>query len=50
MRPDFIKELSHMAVNPFTKEKLVVETLIEFVRFNEQDEAHLQDGTYDLDC
>lgn len=50
MRPDFVKELGHMAINPFTKEKLVVETLIEFVQFNEQDVAFLQDGISDLEA
>jgi hypothetical protein len=33
-----------MAVNPFTKEKLVVETLIEFNLFDEEGICHLEDG------
>lgn len=44
MRPDFKKELGHMAVNPFTKEKLVLETLMEFVLFDEANVARLDQG------
>lgn len=33
-----------MAVNPFTREKLVVETLIEFLNFNDKMECYLEDG------
>jgi hypothetical protein len=43
-RPNFPKELGHMAVNPFTREKLVVETLIDFVNFDENMECQLEQG------
>lgn len=33
-----------MAINPFTREKLVVETLIEFVRYDENGVVVLEDG------
>ena len=33
-----------MAVNPFTKEKLVVSTLIDFVTFSDEGYAELDDG------
>ena len=40
-RPNFQKELTGMAVNPFTKEKLTIETLIEFVLFDDKGKADL---------
>lgn len=43
-RPDFPKELGHMATNPVTKQKLVVETLIEFVLFDEQGVCNIGEG------
>lgn len=43
-RPNFPKELGHMAVNPFTREKLVVETLIDFKNFDENMEVTLDEG------
>ena len=43
-RPDFPKELGQMATNPITGQKLQLETLIDFVLFDENDEASLGDG------
>ena len=43
-RPDFPVELGDMAVNPFTKEKLVVATLIEFLSFSEEGCCEVEPG------
>lgn len=45
-RPDFPRELGHMATNPVTKTKLTLETLIEFVNYNENGEADIGEGKF----
>lgn len=43
-QPDFPKELGQMATSPVTGQKLVLETLIDFVLFDENQEAQLDEG------
>jgi hypothetical protein len=45
-RPDFVKELGKMATNPVTGQKLQLETLIDFLIFNEEGEVDLGQGKY----
>lgn len=41
--PDLKKELDHFAKNPFTKEKLKIESLVEFANFDEDGVVYLED-------
>ena len=41
--PDLKKELSYFAINPFTREKLTVETLLDIVTFDDNNNYILDD-------
>lgn len=43
--PDIKRELAQMAVNPFTREVLTIDTLLEFVNYDQNNEVLLQDGS-----
>lgn len=43
--PQFKKELDYFAINPFTKEKLTVESLIEFINYDDNGNAFLENGS-----
>ena len=44
-KPDFAKELKHFAVNPFTREELTINTLLEFVNYDDQGAVYLGDDS-----
>lgn len=43
--PDFAKELGHMAKNPVTGQSLQLETLIDFIIFDDNQEVSLGEGS-----
>jgi hypothetical protein len=46
--PKFRTEMDYFAINPFTKEKLTVESLITFINYDENNTVFLNDGSNSL--
>jgi len=56
--PDIKKELKHFAINPFTREKLTIDTLLDIYTFDDNNEAifeekvrivnNVENGTFDF--
>ena len=46
MIPDMVSELKHFAVNPYTKETLVFESIINIINYDKDGIAHIEDTVF----